>query len=105
MTVDYRRGYPPVINAAEATEAAARAAVALLGESKVHRTLPVRMGGEDFSYMAQKVPGCFVRIGQRGRDGSGSVPAHNPRYDFNDEILPIGAAFWAQLVEQELPRR
>lgn len=105
VTVDYRRGYPPVINAPDATEAAARAAEALLGEGKVHRTLPVRMGGEDFSYMAQKVPGCFVRIGQRGRDGAGSVPVHNPRYDFNDEILPIGAAFWAQLVEQELPRR
>jgi hippurate hydrolase len=103
--VEYCRGYPPVINAPEATEAAARAAEKLLGQGKVHRKLPIRMGGEDFSYMALKVPGCFVRIGQLGPDGKGSTPVHNPGYDFNDELLPIGAAFWATLVEQELPRR
>jgi hippurate hydrolase len=102
--VDFQRGYPPVINAAEAADAAVRAAARVLGDDKVHRTLPIRMGGEDFSYMAQKVPGCFVRIGQRGADGKGSVPVHNPGYDFNDDILPIGAAFWATLVEQEMPR-
>ena len=64
---------------------------------------PPTMGGEDFSYMAQEVPGCFVRIGQR--DGErGVAPLHNARYDFNDDILPLGASFWAGLVEQELPR-
>jgi amidohydrolase len=103
-TLEYSRGYPPVINAPDATEAAQRAAAKLLGDDKVRRELPVRMGGEDFSYMAQKVPGCFVRIGQRGPDGKGSVPVHNPGYDFNDDALPIGAAFWAALVEQEMPR-
>ncbi len=61
------------------------------------------MGGEDFSYMAQKVPGCFVRIGQA--DGEkGTKPVHTVGYDFNDDILPIGASLWATLVEQELPR-
>ncbi len=102
--VDYQRGYPAVINAPGPTQAAARAAATVCGEDRVHRTLPVRMGGEDFSYMANVVPGCFVRIGQRGADGTGSVPVHNPRYDFNDEAIPVGAAFWAALVEQELPR-
>jgi len=102
--LDYRRGYPSVINAAEPTDAARRAGAKLLGEDKVHHTLPIRMGGEDFSYMALKVPGCFVRMGQRGPDGKGSTPVHNPGYDFNDALLPIGAAFWAALVEQELPR-
>jgi hippurate hydrolase len=62
------------------------------------------LGGEDFAYMAQKVPGCFVRFGQRGADGKGGVPVHNPRYDFNDAILPLGASYWATLVEQELAR-
>ena len=64
---------------------------------------PPGMGGEDFSYMANVVPGCFVRIGQRDGD-RGAVPVHHPRYDFNDDILPIGAAFWATLIEQELAR-
>jgi metal-dependent amidase/aminoacylase/carboxypeptidase family protein len=53
--------------------------------------------------MAQAVPGCFVRLGQAGGD-KGAVPVHHPRYDFNDDILPIGASLWAALVEQELPR-
>jgi len=102
-SVDYRRGYPPVVNAAAPTERAAAAAARLLGADKVLRNRPPSMGGEDFSYMAQAVPGCFVRIGQA--DGArGSVAVHHPKYDFNDDILPIGASFWAGLVEQELAK-
>ena len=101
--LEYERGYPSVINAPEPTVRAAMAAERLLGAGKMITEAPPGMGGEDFSYMALKVPGCFVRIGQR--DGErGAVPVHNPRYDFNDDILPIGASFWATLVEQELPR-
>jgi hippurate hydrolase len=103
--LDYSRGYPQVINAAAPTDAAQRAGAKLLGETHVRTTLPIRMGGEDFSYMANAVPGCFVRIGQRGADGRGATPVHHPAYDFNDALLPIGVAFWAALVEQELPRR
>jgi hippurate hydrolase len=102
-TLTYRRGYPPVVNAAEPTERAARAAERLLGDGRVMRERPPGMGGEDFSFMALKVPGCFVRIGQRGTE-RGQVGVHHPRYDFNDDILPIGASFWATLVEQELAR-
>jgi len=101
--VSYHRGYPPVVNAADATERAALAAGKLLGETQVIRERPPGMGGEDFSYMAQVVPGCFVRIGQ-ANGARGSTPVHHPAYDFNDEILPIGASFWATLVEQELAR-
>ena len=101
--VDYRRGYPPVVNAEAPTESAALAAARVLGEGKVIRERRPGMGGEDFSFMAQRVPGCFVRIGQAEGD-RGSTPVHNPRYDFNDAILPIGASFWSTLVEQELPR-
>ena len=96
-------GYPAVVNDAAAVARAASAGAKLLGADKViHERLP-GMGGEDFAYMAQKVPGCFVRIGQA--DGAkGSTPVHTVNYDFNDDILPIGASLWATLVEQELPR-
>jgi hippurate hydrolase len=101
--LNYERGYPPVVNSAAPTERAALAAAKLLGEAKVIRQRPPGMGGEDFAYMAQAVPGCFVRIGQQGAE-RGRVPAHHPAYDFNDDILPIGASFWSTLVEQELAR-
>ncbi len=102
-TLEYERGYPSVVNAPEATDRAVRAAERLLGHGKVITEAPPTMGGEDFSYMAEAVPGCFVRIGQRDGD-RGAVPLHNARYDFNDDISPIGASFWAGLVEQELAR-
>jgi amidohydrolase len=101
--LQYERGYPSVVNAPEPTARAVQAAERLLGAGHVVTQGPPGMGGEDFSYMALRVPGCFVRIGQQ--DGArGAVPVHNARYDFNDDILPIGASFWATLVEQELPR-
>jgi amidohydrolase len=102
-TVDYQPGYPSVVNDREAVDRAVRAAARVLGEDKIIRDQPPRMGAEDFSYMAQAVPGCFVRLGQAGAD-KGAVPVHHPCYDFNDDILPIGASLWAALVEQELPR-
>jgi len=101
--LDYERGYPSVLNAPEPTLCAVRAAERLLGQGKMITQAPPGMGAEDFSYMAQRVPGCFVRIGQRDGD-KGAISVHNPRYDFNDDILPIGASFWATLIEQELPR-
>ena len=101
--VEYEPGYPGIINAAEPTERAARAATKLLGEGHVIRELAPSLGGEDFAYMAQAVPGCFVRIGIA--DGPrGSTELHNTQYDFNDDALPIGASFWAALIEQEMPR-
>ena len=101
--VEYERGYPVNVNDGATTERAALAAARVVGDARVIRERPPVMGAEDFSYMALAVPGCFVRIGQAGRD-RGSVPVHHPRYDFNDEILPIGASVWAALVEQELSR-
>jgi len=101
--LEYERGYPSVVNAPEPTARAVLAAERLLGFGNVVTAAPPTMGGEDFSYMALAVPGCFVRIGQRDGD-IGATALHNARYDFNDAILPIGASFWATLVEQELPR-
>jgi amidohydrolase len=101
--VTYIRNYPPTVNHAAETERAALAAAKVLGEGKVLRSRPPIMGAEDFSFMLLQRPGCFVKIGQKGAD-KGGVPVHHPRYDFNDDALPVGASFFATLVEQELPR-
>ncbi len=101
--LEYTRGYPPVVNNPDATERAALAAARVVGAENVIRSRPPGMGGEDFSYMAQKVPGCFVRVGQAAAD-KGTTSVHHPKYDFNDDILPLGASLWATLVEQELPK-
>jgi len=103
VEVDYKRGYPPTVNHEAETERAALAAAKVLGRDRVIRQRPPVMGGEDFSFMLLERPGCFVRVGQA--DGArGAVPVHNPKYDFNDDALPIGASFFASLVEQELPK-
>jgi amidohydrolase len=101
--LEYEPGYPGVVNAPDPTERAARAATRLLGQGRVIREREPSMGGEDFAYMAQAVPGCFVTIGMADGD-RGKVALHNAQYDFNDDALPLGASFWATLIEQELPR-
>ncbi len=103
VRIEYGRGYPPVINADSAADKAAQAAAQVLGTDHVIRQRPPSMGAEDFSYMAEKVPGCMIRLGQAGAD-KGGVPVHHPNFDFNDDALPIGASIWATLVEQELAR-
>ena len=102
--VRYIRMYPPTVNHAPETERAALAAAKVLGEGGVLRQVPPIMGGEDFSFMLESRPGCFVFMGQ-GTPEKGRVPVHHPRYDFNDDLLPLGASYFASLVEQELPRR
>ena len=102
--VKYVRGYPPTVNHGAQTERAALAAARVLGQERVLRDRPPVMGGEDFSFMLLERPGCFVKMGQQGKDGRGGVSLHNPGYDFNDDMLPVGASFFAALVEQELPR-
>ncbi|WP_207537098.1 M20 aminoacylase family protein [Sabulicella rubraurantiaca] len=103
VTVEYVRGYPPTVNDEAETERAALAAAKVVGNERVIRKRPPNMGGEDFSFMLLERPGCFVKLGQD--DGTkGGVALHNPKYDFNDALLPIGAGFFAALVEQEMPR-
>jgi amidohydrolase len=98
--VDFRLIFAPLINAAEPTQAIADAAASLVGEANVDRAKPPSMGSEDFSFIMQKVPGAYIQIGS----GEASAPLHNPSYDFNDAILPLGAGLFATLVEQVLPR-
>ncbi len=96
-SLEYRRGYPPTVN--DANEAARCQAVlaGLVGSDNVRLDLKPSMGAEDFAYMLREKPGCYVWIGNGMAEGGCML--HNPRYDFNDEILALGASYWARLVE------
>jgi hippurate hydrolase len=98
-TVHYERIYPATINTPRETQFAADVAEALVGPDHVVRDMDPSMGAEDFSFMLQVKPGAYMRIGQ---GGEGSCMLHNSRYDFNDDILPLGAALHASLVESAL---
>ena len=98
--LEYKRCDPPTINSPDETAIAATAAAAVVGEANVRHDLPPSMGSEDFAWMLAVKPGCYVFIGNG--PGEGSCILHNPHYDFNDDALPIGASYWACLVEQVL---
>ena len=95
--IDYERRYPPTINHADESELAARVAAEVVGTENVHRDLHPKMAAEDFSFMLNERPGCYVWLGNG--PGDGGCLLHNPHYDFRDEALPIGASYWARLVE------
>jgi len=96
----YQRSYPATVNTEREARFAADVAAGLVGEARVVRQLPPSMGAEDFSFMLQVKPGAYLRLGQGGES---SCFLHNSRYDFNDAVLPLGAAMFASLVEQALP--
>ncbi|MFT3666596.1 M20 aminoacylase family protein [Piscinibacter sp.] len=96
----YLRNYPATINSEREAVFAADVAAAIVGEQNVQRRLPPSMGAEDFSFMLQVRPGAYLRLGQ---GGEGSCFLHNSRYDFNDDVLPLGATLFASLVERGLP--
>jgi amidohydrolase len=98
--VTYERVYPATTNSAREAQFAGDVAQALVGADHVIRDLEPSMGAEDFSFMLQVKPGAYLRIGQGGQ---GNCMLHNARYDFNDDILPLGSALHAGLVEQSLP--
>jgi hippurate hydrolase len=93
----YLRGYPPTVNTAEEVEIAAAVAERLVGPAKVDRDVRPTMGSEDFAFMLQRKPGCYVLLGA----GPGPI-CHHPKYDFNDAILPVGVRYWTTLAETEL---
>lgn len=100
--VEYRRGTSPTVNHAEQTEVALAAARAVAGEARVNGDMVPVTGAEDFGLMLERRPGCFMFIGQ-GKTPDGSDPnLHTPLFDFNDDIIPLGVAYWAGVVEQEL---
>jgi amidohydrolase/hippurate hydrolase len=101
INLKYMRRYPGVINTPAETDAAASAAVSLVGKGHVQTDVKPAMGSEDFAFMLQKRPGAYICLG--AGEGPNDPPLHNPYYDFNDAILPLGAAYWVELVKQQLP--
>lgn len=99
-SVDFRNIFSPVINDPNEAEFAAAVCEELVGKERVHRNPPLVMGSEDFAFMLQKVPGCYLNIGNGDHEGGCEV--HNPSYDFNDAALPLGAAFFVRAVERKL---
>ncbi len=100
--VIYTRTYPATVNDPEAMDMARRAAVTTVGEARVQHLEQPTMGGEDFSFMLNAKQGSYIMLG--GRRTPDDAGVHHPRYDFNDDLLPIGASYWATLAEQLLPR-
>ena len=99
-TLKYERSYPATINSEREAEFAARVADELVGPENVVRDLEPSMGSEDFSFMLQQRPGAYARLGQGGAEGGCFL--HNSRYDFNDDVIPVGAGYLAALAEQAL---
>ncbi|WP_353233989.1 M20 aminoacylase family protein [Diaphorobacter ruginosibacter] len=101
VNVRYERIYPATINTESEARFAGDVAASIVGAENVVRDLEPSMGAEDFSFMLQSRPGAYLRIGQGM--GANNSPLHNNRYDFNDDILPLGAALHAGLIEQGMP--
>ncbi len=97
-TLDIEVGYPATVNHAAATAFAAKVARDIAGDAAVNDAQNIEMGAEDFSYMLEARPGSYLFLG--AGDGAG---LHHPKFDFNDDISPIGASFFARLVETAQP--
>ncbi|EJN02586.1 M20 aminoacylase family protein [Herbaspirillum sp. YR522] len=99
--IDYLRGYPVLVNSEAETEFARSVAEELVGAEQVIAPFGPIAGSEDFAYFLQQRPGCFLRVG----NGAGQPMLHNAHYDFNDDNIPVGAAYWTRLVERYLPAK
>jgi hippurate hydrolase len=106
----FKRNYPPLVNHAAQTAFAIEAMKAVVGADNVDTEVEPTMGAEDFAFMLQAKPGCYVFLGngdgehRLGGHGLGPCQLHNGSYDFNDQLLPIGASYWVRLVEMGLPQ-
>ncbi len=94
-SIDYMRGYPVMVNTPEQTEFAADVARAVGGGCE---EAPLVMGGEDFAYMLEERPGAYILVGN-----GDTANVHHPAYDFNDEIIPAGCSWWAEIAERRMP--
>jgi hippurate hydrolase len=101
-SIDWREGYAVLVNTPNETQLAVEVATQLLGEGSVDAQGPMFTASEDFAFMLQKVPGCYFFVGNGGPGTPGACNVHNPGYDFNDEIIAPGAAFWSRLVKTYL---
>jgi len=98
----YMRRYPPLINSVEQTSLAVEAAALTVGRENVQPNTPPITGAEDFAFMLEKKPGAYIMIGNGGTEEGGCHNVHSPLYDFNDDIITTGAAYWINLVQVEL---
>jgi amidohydrolase len=94
----YQRNYPVTVNAAAQADFAARVAAGVVGGPRVDPAAPAVMGAEDFSFMLNARPGAFIFVGN-----GDTAKLHHPKYDFNDELIPVGCSYWARLVETAMP--
>lgn len=97
-TLEYTRHYPVTVNHERETQLAAKAAQEVAGVENVHLDMPQTLGGEDFSFMLNEVPGALINVGN-----GPSAALHHPAYDFNDEVITWGSSYWTTLVKQRLP--
>jgi amidohydrolase len=102
LNLRYERRYPPTINSAAETELAVAAAASLVGGGNVKRDMLPSMAAEDFAWFLEKKPGAYIWIGNG--DAESEAMLHNPHYDFNDKILPLGASYWVRLAESLLSK-
>jgi len=100
--VVFERAYPPLVNEPAATDLTLKAARAVVGDARVVPMEKPSMGGEDFAFMLDAKQGSYIMLGS-GRDNSAGL--HHPKFDFNDDMLPLGASYWAVLTEQLLARK
>lgn len=101
ITLTYRHLFPATVNSSEQAAAVSRVARELFGDEQVISDFPPSMGSEDFSYMLAERPGAYFRLGQGGADDGRTL--HNPRFDFNDDVIPAGAAMFVRLAEHRMP--
>ncbi|WP_151802757.1 M20 aminoacylase family protein [Acinetobacter guillouiae] len=101
---EYTHEFSPTVNNATCVSTAVKAAINIVGASKVDANVQAMMASEDFGAFIEKVPGCFAFIGNGvEEDGKGFIPLHNSNYDINDDILSVGAQYFAEIIRTRLP--
>jgi hippurate hydrolase len=103
--IDWRKGYCVLVNHGKETEFARQVALNLVGPDRVTLNGPALTGSEDFAFMLEKVPGSYLLIGNGDGDSAGACMVHNPSYDFNDDNISVGAAYWTALVQEFFARK
>ena len=98
--IDWRPGYCVLVNSVAETDFARQVALDLVGAERVTLHGPALTGSEDFAFMLEKIPGSYLLIGNGDGDSAGACMVHNPGYDFNDDNIATGAAYWAALVQK-----
>ena len=102
VALDYQRGYPPTVNSAAEAALCREAAAEVFGAGNVRDDLKPSMGAEDFAYLLEQRPGCYVWLGNG--PGDAGCRLHSPHYDFNDGIIDPGIRYWLRLVERALAK-